>query len=416
MNRHSIFFKLNLIFLFSLAALIAFFVMMMRELQTQELRLLEKKVVSSESEIRKIIVQDGKNLEEIFKAHSYIPIKDPSSIRAKSTPLFQTPPASFPSTLRERIRDGRLKIYRDSEYLYFELIGPGHSRMIATPLDAYRPQWIALFFGSMIGVIILLYWTMRRSLMPLKTLATQIRRFGEGDMSISTRSDKKDEIAYVANRFDAAVRKIKAMKGARTLFMRNIMHELKTPITKGKLSIALIEGGVETEILRRAFSRMETLIQEMAKIERITSQSLELKMQKCDLKTIVENVATLLFIEPEQIRLSCHPCSIIADSDLITIVLKNLIDNALKYGTDKRIDLCYKKGVLEVINKGAPLAQSFERMIEPFAKGSPSDAKESFGLGLYIVKSILDVHGAELSYRYEKGRHHFVVTGLKPVR
>ncbi|BDY13336.1 ArsS family sensor histidine kinase [Hydrogenimonas cancrithermarum] len=416
MNRHSIFFKLNLIFLFSLATLIAFFVMMVREIQTQELRLLEKKVVTSESEIRKIIIHDGKNLEESFRSKGYRPIEDPSAIRAKLKPIFQHPPASFPETLQERIHDGRLKIYRDGNHLYFELIGPTHSRMISTPIDAYRPKWIALFFGSMIGVVLLLYWTMRRSLIPLKTLATQIRRFGEGDMTISTRSDKKDEIAYVANQFDAAVKKIKAMKEARTLFMRNIMHELKTPITKGKLSVALIEEGVEAEILRRAFSRMEELIQEMAQIELITSQSLELKMQKCDLETIVENVATLLFVEPERIKLSCHPCSIVADCDLITIVLKNLIDNAFKYGTDKRVDLCYRKDVLEVINKGAPLAQSFERMIEPFAKGSPSGSKESFGLGLYIVKSILDAHGAELSHRYEKGRHHFVITGLKPAR
>lgn len=416
MNRYSIFFKLNLIFLFSLITLIAFFMMMMRELQSEELQRLEDRVIQSELEIRKILLTSNQNREEALKTHHYLPIKDPSSIKEKLTPIFQTPPPSFPTPLQERIRDGRLKIYRDDHYLYFELIGKQHSRMIAIPFESYRPQWITLFFGGMLGLIILLYWMMRRSLYPLKTLAKQIQRFGEGDMTISTRSDKKDEIAYVANQFDTAVRKLQAMKEARTLFMRNIMHELKTPITKGKLSIEFLEESEETKVLRHAFSRMEQLIQEMADIEFITSQSFQLKMRPCNLYEMIHRVAKLLFIHPEQIQCFCHPCTLIADCDMLTIVLKNLIDNALKYGEGEQIQLCYKKGVLEVINRGEPLTQDFEQIMEPFTKGSSRHAKESFGLGLYIVKSILDAHGARLSHHYHHGHHYFVIHGLKPLK
>ena len=417
MNRYSLFFKLNLFFLFTVAALIAFFVMTIREFEAQELHLLEKKVLHDEAEIRKIILEEVGDPEKKFKAKGYILIEYPEPIKPKLEQIYAHPPSSFPLIVSERIADGRLKIYRDSDNLYFELIGPKHSTMIASPLDLYRPKWIPLLFGSMIAILILLYWTMIRSLKPLKTLAEQIRLFGEGNMNISTKSDKKDEIAFVANQFDAAAKKIRAMKEARTLFMRNIMHELKTPITKGKLSVALMNGGAEEEVLRRAFDRMEQLIQEMAEVEMITSQSLDLEFSVCDLKNMVNDVSTLLFIENDRkVKFVCHPCRVEADCKLLTIVIKNLIDNGLKYSPDNAVDICCKNGVIEIINSGEPLSKSFEEIIEPFAKGVPSATEESFGLGLYIVKSILDAHGADLVYRYENGRHIFSIRGLIPVK
>ncbi len=416
MNRHSLFFKLNLFFLFTVTALIAFFVMTIREFEAQELHLIEKKVLHDEAEIRKIILEEVSDPEKRFRAKGYKLIEYPEMIKPQLKQIFKHPPSSFPLIVSERILDGRLKIYRDSDNLYFELVGPNHSTMIASPMDVYRPKWIPLLFGSMMAILILLYWTMLRSLKPLKTLAEQIRRFGEGNMNISTKSEKKDEIAFVANQFDAAARKIRAMKEARTLFMRNIMHELKTPITKGKLSVALMEKSDEEQVLRRAFERMEQLIQEMAEVEMITSQSLDLEFGTCDLKTMVNDVSTLLFIENDRrIKFVCHPCKVEADCKLLTIVIKNLIDNGLKYSSDNSVDICCKDGTIEVINDGEPLPKSFEEIIEPFAKGEPNH-EESFGLGLYIVKSILDAHGAELSYRYENGRHIFSITGLKPVR
>jgi len=413
-NRHSIFFKLNLIFLFAIGALVALFAMMVREIESQEMRMLEKKAIKYEADIRKIIVQNGSSLQKRLKEHGYTTIPHPEEINVNLRPVFQPPPPSFSPALRERIEDGRLRIYRDNERIYFELVGPKSSRMVAAPIEIYRPKWIAIFFGGMTGIIILLYWTLRRSLIPLKTLAKQIKRFGEGEMEISTRSDKRDEIAFVANQFDAAVKKINAMKEARTLFMRNIMHELKTPITKGKLSVALLKEEQEAKILQRAFTRMEHLIHEMAEMEMITSQALDLNLSRCDFRSLVKDAASLLFIDEQKIRIRCHSCFIEADYNMMVIVLKNLIDNAIKYGEEETVHLCYRKGVLEVINKGEPMSKNFKKLTEPFSKDTNGLKKESFGLGLYIVKSILDAHGATLSHRYEKGYHIFAIEGLKP--
>jgi two-component system OmpR family sensor kinase len=194
------------------------------------------------------------------------------------------------------------------------------------------------------------------------------------------------------------------------------MHELKTPITKGKLSVALMEKGEEEQVLRRAFNRMEQLIAEMAEVEMITSQSLELVYDDCDFEKMIESVSMLLFTDvmDQKINLTCERrCTIHADCKMLTIVLKNLIDNALKYSTDNRVDICCRNGEIKVINTGEPLDRSFAEIIEPFTKGDANHSHASFGLGLYIVRSILDAHGAELDYFYWQGRHHFIIKGLE---
>ena len=80
-----------------------------------------------------------------------------------------------------------------------------------------------------------------QSLRPLKNLKDQIQSFSNGNLEIDCKSDKKDEIADVANEFDTAVKKIALLLNSRQLFLRTVMHELKTPIAKGRIVSELID-------------------------------------------------------------------------------------------------------------------------------------------------------------------------------
>ncbi len=83
--------------------------------------------------------------------------------------------------------------------------------------------------------VIVLYIGIIRSILPLKTLREKIKHFANGDYDITCKSSKKDEIAALANEFDSAVIKIKSLRDSRQLFLRNIMHELKTPLPRANL-------------------------------------------------------------------------------------------------------------------------------------------------------------------------------------
>ena len=94
-----------------------------------------------------------------------------------------------------------------------------------------------------------------QSIAPLKDLAVVIRSFASGNLDIECKSDNKDEIGEVANEFDNMAHKVKDLLRSRQLFLRAIMHELKTPIGKGRSVAEMIENTTQKERLINVFER-----------------------------------------------------------------------------------------------------------------------------------------------------------------
>jgi two-component system OmpR family sensor kinase len=150
----------------------------------------------------------------------------------------------------------------------------------------------------------------------------------------------------------------------------------------------------------------------MAEVEMITSRSFEVDPQPCDFTAMVERVRSLLFVDETAIQIQTTCQKVRADCDLLTIVLKNLADNALKYGDHPPVRIACEAGRIIVSNPGPPLEKPFEALIEPFCKGDGGLTRQSFGLGLYIVQAILQAHGAALRHAYRNGEHHFIIEGI----
>jgi len=88
------------------------------------------------------------------------------------------------------------------------------------------------------------------------------------------------------------------------------------------------------------------------------------------------------------------------------VLIKNLVDNALKFSPDKKAKIEIDKNELCVISNGEPLKKSIEYYLEPFSQ--EEKRKEGLGLGLYIVKNIANLHNFKFIYKYE-GKHYFCV-------
>ena len=96
------------------------------------------------------------------------------------------------------------------------------------------PIWVGFILTT--ALLVSLYVSVMKSLMPLKKLSSDIRKFGAGNMDVNiVKPDSDDEIAKVAIEFDAAASKIRELLRSRQLFLRTIMHKLKTPIGKGRI-------------------------------------------------------------------------------------------------------------------------------------------------------------------------------------
>ncbi len=264
-----------------------------------------------------------------------------------------------------------------------------------------------IVFSIVFLLILMLYFWVIRSLKPLSTLKKQIKTFSEGNLDIHCASDKKDEIAEVANEFNHAVSMIRELLQSRQLFLRAIMHELKTPIGKGRLVAEMLPDEKNKARLHSIFERLNLLIDEFAKIEKITSKNFELDAKQYKVSDLVEASMDLLMMENPKNFIDLHiinDYSVEVDFELFTLVIKNLLDNAIKYKSSEKIIVQINNQRLAIVNKGNALNEPMENYYQPF-----HTSKQGLGLGLYIVKSILDIHKKELEYHYKDGENIFIV-------
>ncbi len=288
------------------------------------------------------------------------------------------------------------------------LINNDRFKLILENLNKPRfPVELTLSFAGALGLLILLYFWIIRSIQPLSELRDKIIRFSEGDLDIDCHSDRDDEIAAVANAFDQAVARIRDLMHSRQLLLRAIMHELKTPIAKGRLLSEMIDDPKRKARFHAIFERLNLLIDEFAKVEQIRSRNFQPKFHRYKASDILEgSIDLLMFENPSKYIHSviAEDFTIQADFELLTLAIKNLIDNAIKYSPDRHTDVLIKARKIVISNRGKALSYPLEEYFKPFHA-----SEGGLGLGLYIVKSILDLHEMELRYYYEDGENYFEI-------
>jgi len=296
------------------------------------------------------------------------------------------------------------KLSKDKKYIYIQK--PPYDLMLVSVLPPNYYKEIAISSISLLVLLLLLiYGAILRKLQPLKTLHQQIEKFANGDMNVHITYKYNDEIGKIAKSFDDAIQHINQLSQSKNLFMRNMMHELKTPITKGRIAVEMIDDEATKAVLIRAFERMNELISELAELERVTSRSFEPNFEYLMLDEIV-NEATKLLMSSDNLIIDIQPYAMTTDKKLMAIVIKNLIDNGFKYGKGKVI-LKTNVDIIEVISTGDSLKHPLSYYTEPFSQAEKRS--EGFGLGLYIVDNILQKLGYKLGYRYENGQNIFMI-------
>lgn len=306
------------------------------------------------------------------------------------------------------IRDISAKTLKVDGGIYILLETPESAMLFKySPKNSFLNFYLITFLAVI--VLGLMFIMIFKALFPLKILHSNIKKFANGDLDISCRLEQKDEIGELAQEFDNAVAKIRALNESRMLFLRSIMHELNTPITKGRLISAMLEEGITKERLVSVFKRFEVLIKEFAKLEQMNAKAY--KMQKREFlleEVIAEAKAMLLIDKDEKVVLQTQGDLMKADFDLFALVLKNLFDNAIKYGADKKVYVRSVRQDLWISNRGEPLKAEFAEYFKPYFK---EDNSQGFGLGLYIIKNVLESQKFGIDYVYQDGFNCFIISG-----
>lgn len=400
MNRHSIFFRLNLLFALALVILVLLFVFFRHNTAMHEQRLEGQRGM----ELMRLLHHTktaAKGERSALLAEAQFELLEPQQLpeTARRLPF----PEKAPRNLVPFV------LYLDAGSYYFQSRIHDDTFLVRDGREVEKFSGLQLIFLLLLAGLITLYVTLRQSLLPLRTLTQSIRRFANGDHNVDTASTRRDEIALIANEFNDAVRTIGQLQSSRQLFLRNIMHELKTPLTKGKLTLAVMQESEQTRYLDTLFNRMNSLINRFAHIEKL--QSSQLRKERRMVFSLLQEGIENLYLSPEQkerITIDARTeIEIEVDSELFVNALSNLIDNALKYADDGRVQICFDSNEICVSNHGTALSHPIEEYLQPFV--SEHNQEGGHGLGLYIVKSLVEGHGFRLNYRYKNEMHHFCI-------
>ena len=279
----------------------------------------------------------------------------------------------------------------------------------------YRYEVIKAVFAVVAVILLAAYIFVIYKIKPLRKLKRQIVKFANGELDgVQNVGNGKDEISEVSEAFYEAVCQIKALNDSRHLFLRNIMHELKTPITKGLIAAQMIEKSKNQERLISVFHKLENLINELAAIEQITSKIGLTNKTPCLMRDLIDEAIDIAMVEKEHVGISeLDEVRVMVDFKLFSVAIKNMIDNGIKYSTDKHVNIMVSKDHMKFITQGEKLKNDLDFYIQPFIKGE--DAQKSFGLGLYIVSNILEAHGLKFGYEYKNGMNVFIFGNLQDI-
>lgn len=262
-----------------------------------------------------------------------------------------------------------------------------------------------------IFILIIIFLLILKILFPLKKMSKNIQQFGDGALHVRMENLGNNELGELTEKFNLMAENIQTLIQARQRLLRDIGHELRTPISKSKLALEMMEEGKYQKILKKAIFQIDEMTKELLNIEKLNANVDDLKMETFNSETLISQALSKLFIEDETvvtIHLNAN-FEINADLNYLSIALKNLIDNALKYATQKPIVIEVNAGEIVVKSQGAKLEHGLDFYCEAFAQGDNSRNQEGFGLGLSIVKKILDKHKFKLLLTCKSGWNSFSI-------
>jgi two-component system, OmpR family, sensor kinase len=265
-------------------------------------------------------------------------------------------------------------------------------------------------FGWMLGLVGLAvalgsYPIIRRLTLRLEALQSGVERWGTGDLSTRLNADGKDEVAFLAERFNQAAQRIETLMNSHKSLLANASHELRSPLARIRMSLELMNldtASPQRMEISRSITELDQLIDEILLASRLDAQQTDVEpFESLDLTGLAAEECARANAE---LGMSATGQSLVISGSprLLRRLMRNLLENAKRYGQgDVTLELTQKQvgqqafAVVAVHDRGPGVPPNQrERIFEPFYRlPGASERDGGVGLGLALVKSISERHG-----------------------
>ena len=311
-----------------------------------------------------------------------------------------------------------------------ETVGEVFAVATTSSLDTMWKGFVGLFFMTAFMVLMISFMassvTTMRQVQPIRDMVKATRQYAEGNFDIRMNdSGRDDEIGELAASFNNMAESLQQTERQRREFIANISHELKTPMTTiAGYTDGILDGTIPPESERQY---LQIISDESRRLSRMVRRMLDVsQLQAIDPLRggnhfdICESMRRVLISMEKKITdrhldvdadIPEEPILVLGDNDMITQVLYNLLENATKFAREGStlylgVAMIDGKARVTVRNVGDTIpAEELPLLFERFHKSdkSRSEDKDGVGLGLYIVKTILEQHKEKIYVTSENG-------------
>jgi signal transduction histidine kinase len=266
-----------------------------------------------------------------------------------------------------------------------------------------------------VGVGAVLIWLVKYAFKPVFPIRDAMWRFARGDRSARAPEAGPTEFRIIASQFNELADVLTRHRETQLASLASVAHDLRNPLSALNVSASLLASESIPndrrrellDLIKRQIAYLDRLVGDLLDASRAEAGRLELRIEKSDLKQLVEETALLVQgVSPNhRIDLDAPKGSVILDCDPVRIrqVLNNMITNAIKYspwGGEVRIGLerQHDRAVLTISDRGIGIPENeLGRIFEPFSRSHRSQQNiPGIGLGLYVARRIVEAHGGRI--------------------
>ncbi len=279
-------------------------------------------------------------------------------------------------------------------------------------------HWI--LFLMLAGILALLYLGIRRQFQPLTVISSHLKKIGSGQLSDPIKIQGRGELTQLANGINQMAIEIKSMLESKAGLLLAISHELRSPMTRMRINLELVEDNRMQEPLISDLQEMEALVSGLLESERLNTKHAILNRSLFDLAEVADDVIMRYFSDCKIDR-SLAPTMVKFDEVRIRLLLKNLIGNACRYSqnsgeavkvtlqtVEKEVHFC-------ILDKGPGInADELKHITEPFYRTDSARLRKTggYGLGLYLCKLVAEAHNGYLEIESKAGEGVSVLVRL----